>query len=319
MIQKLIHRLYHEQRQEDEHKHWCDQELAKTSASVTDKNDTIRDLNGKISSASARQVTLAEEIAAANEMSSQLADALREAGELQDLRQSENALAIKDANDALHAIQVASAMLQEFYKSSGQLPKESWEFLQRAREPVQLPDMPEHWSAPYTGVADPTAQPDGILHVLQNIAARFTKMKSDTQVQVASDKKEYDEYVKSCTIERARYDKEAQMMTQEKQRLVDKRHSLETSHKSAAKQKEAGEQYLKDLKSACIDGDSTYDDRMTARSQEVQALKEAQQFLETAFANMSDPGGSQGLPAVDPPGLPGDANSTSGFLQRSGH
>merc|ERR1719230_189780 len=37
---------------------------------------------------------------------------------------------------------------------------------------------------------------------------------------------------------------------------------------------------MKDLQPACVNGDSTYEDRKAARSKEIDALKEAQDILE---------------------------------------
>ena len=51
------------------------------------------------------------------------------------------------------------------------------------------------------------------------------------------------------------------------------------SLKHTSDELEAVEQYMKDLGPACIEGDSTYEDRKKARSAEIDALKEAQVIL----------------------------------------
>merc|ERR1719169_307714 len=48
MIEKMIFRLMDEQKQEDEHKHWCDQEIEKTDTMLDDKADKISDLKAEI-------------------------------------------------------------------------------------------------------------------------------------------------------------------------------------------------------------------------------------------------------------------------------
>merc|ERR1719169_99529 len=48
MIEKMIFRLMDEQKQEDEHKHWCDQEIKKTETMKTDKEEKIKDLKAEI-------------------------------------------------------------------------------------------------------------------------------------------------------------------------------------------------------------------------------------------------------------------------------
>merc|ERR1719248_123782 len=54
MIQKMVFRLMAEQKDEDEHKLWCDQELEKTNTSIADKEDKIQELTVKIDEASAK-------------------------------------------------------------------------------------------------------------------------------------------------------------------------------------------------------------------------------------------------------------------------
>merc|ERR1712154_103403 len=120
----------------------------------------------------------------------------------------ENKEAIADAKAAQNAISQAEAVLLDFYKSSGEVPKESWELLQ---DPVELSDKPSTWDSSYTGVSDPKAQPDGILTVLKKVSADFAKMEADTKAQESTDENEYQEEMKSTEIEKARRAKEAEM------------------------------------------------------------------------------------------------------------
>merc|ERR1719451_138479 len=48
MIEKMIFRLMDEQKKEDEHKLWCDQEIKKTNTMIEDKEDKIDDLKAEI-------------------------------------------------------------------------------------------------------------------------------------------------------------------------------------------------------------------------------------------------------------------------------
>ena len=73
------------------------------------------------------------------------------------------------------------------------------------------------------------------------------------------------------------------MKTHEKARLLDKVKSWTAQHKHVVSELEAVVQYLKDLQPACVSGDSTYEDRKKARTDEVEALRKAQTILEEAF------------------------------------
>merc|ERR1719335_1069851 len=110
------------------------------------------------------------------------------------------------------------------------------------------------------------------------------------------DQKAYEEDMKACTIEKARRTKESEMKTQEKKRLSDKIDAMEKSKKHTEQELEATEQYLKDLQPACVEGDSSYEDRKAARAKEIEALKQIQGILTDAFKE--------------------DASAAAGFLQR---
>merc|ERR1719217_1812207 len=62
MIQKMIFQLMAEQKDEDDHKNWCDMELEKSTASKDDKDSEKKELELKIAKAEADTIELAEEI-----------------------------------------------------------------------------------------------------------------------------------------------------------------------------------------------------------------------------------------------------------------
>merc|ERR1712134_134312 len=91
-------------------------------------------------------------------------------------------------------------------------------------------------------------------------------------------------------IEKAKRAKEAEMKTNEKKRLVEKINSMTKTRKHVSDELEATEQYLKDLQPACVDGDSTYEDRKQARTDEIEALHKAQGILAEAFKEKPEEG-----------------------------
>merc|ERR1719181_2143889 len=94
MIQKMIFQLKAEQTNEDNHKNWCDKEIAKT---IKDNNEQVAKLQFDI-----EQMT-----------------------ELRNEQKAENAATVKDAEEAQTAIASAIAVLTDFYKSTGAIEKES--------------------------------------------------------------------------------------------------------------------------------------------------------------------------------------------------
>merc|ERR1719488_267857 len=89
--------------------------------------------------------------------------------------------------------------------------------------------------------------------------------------------------MKANDIEKAKRSKESEMKNAEKQRRNEHITSLQATKKDTAAELEKTDQYLEDLKPACVDGDSSYTDRKAARTKEIEALKKAQVTLQEAF------------------------------------
>jgi len=293
MVEKMIFRLMAEQKDEDDHKNWCDKEISKTDASIRDKTDKVAELTAKINAADATVQKLSDDIDDANQMVSEITTFMKEATEIRETGKRENALAVKDAAAAQTAIANAIAVLEDFYKSSGEVATEAWEFVQ---QPAELPSEPKLWDSQYTGTTDPKAQPGGIISVLKGTAAEFASMESDTVAQEAMDQDNFEEDMKANDIEKAGRLEESTVKSQEKKRLLSKIESMTKEKKNTADELAATEQYRSDLKHPCEDGDSTYEDRKGARDAEIGALKDTQGILTNAFKEDTDkaPGGKGG-------------------------
>jgi hypothetical protein len=279
MIQKMIFRLKAEQTDEDSHKLWCDNEMSKSNTSQEDKSDTIKGLDAKIKDAKANSDEMALEIKDLGEKVAKLTEYMGEATEVRQEGKKENAAAMKDAKDAQAAIAKAEAVLASFYQES---------LLQVSQpEAVALPTEPAMWSSGYTGVADPEKAGEGVIAVLRATAADFAKMEAESRAQEITDQMQFDTDMKESAIDKAKNAKEAEMKSDEKKRTLDKVNSLMLKRKNAAKELEAVDQYIKDLQPACVEGDSSYEDRKAARDSEVKALKEAQASLKAAFEEKS--------------------------------
>merc|ERR1719310_2416916 len=145
MIQKMVFRLMAEQKDEDDHKNWCDMELEKSNESKDDKDNRMEMLNAKLATANAEVAGLTEEIAADEAQAPQITQYMEAEKQLRTENSAENAATVKDAQDAQKAVADATAVLRDFYKSSGQVAKEEWEFVQTSKKDVDLPDSPDTW------------------------------------------------------------------------------------------------------------------------------------------------------------------------------
>merc|ERR1712176_99633 len=242
--------------------------------------EKIDELTKKIDAATATVAELTEDIADATEMIDKINAFIAESKEIRATGKKENAVAIKDAQQAQTAVANAIAVLTDFYKDSGMIEKKAWEFVQRG---VELPENPATWDSSYTGVADPKNQPGGIIAIMEEVAAKFATMEADTKAQEATDQKEFDEQMSESDIEKAGRTKEVEMKEQEKKRVVDKLDTLKKTRKHVSGELEAVNQYYEDLKPACMNGDSSYEERKPDRDKEIEALRQAEDILAKAF------------------------------------
>merc|ERR1719313_2661973 len=280
MIQKMIFRLMAEQKDEDDHKNWCDMELEKSTESKEDKESKKEELENKIAKAEADTIELAEEIKVLTEEAAEIAAHIKAATAIRKEEKADNAITIKDAKDAQEAISSAIAVLTDFYKESGKIPKEPWEFVQMNRAPVAVEAPPETWDSSYSGLDE---QPDGIIGLMTKVSEDFAKMEAETKAEEEEAQKNYDADMTESAVNKAEKEKSAEMKTQERARLLDKLKSWKDQLKHVVSELEAVVQYLKDLEPACVSGDSTYEDRKQARTDEIEALRKAQAILESAF------------------------------------
>jgi len=275
MIQKMIFRLMSEQKDEDDHKSWCDTELEKSEESEEEKKDKKQELGDKIEEADAKTMELANELSDLTKELSDLTNEMREATETRTEEHAENSAAIKDAKAAQDACTMAMEVLTDFYKDAGK------EFIQtHHRKPVKVDAPPDTWGSSYSGL---DKEPDGILSMMETISEDFSTMESDTKAEEDSNQKAYDEEITVAEVDKAEKEKTMSMKTNERGLLLGKMKSWKKQEVSVTQALETVQQYLKDLQPACVEGDSSYEDRKKARDDETEALRKAQKTLEEAF------------------------------------
>ena len=119
MIEQMIFTLMAEQKDEDDHKNWCDQEVSKTNKMRNNHQDKLEELETKLEEETAEISKLTEDISEADDMNLRITKFMKEASEVRETGKGENKLAIKDAQDAQTAVANAVAVLTDFYKESG--------------------------------------------------------------------------------------------------------------------------------------------------------------------------------------------------------
>jgi len=294
-MERMIWRLQQEQTEENEHKQWCDKELSKTSIAKNEKDDKLEAASEKLGLAKARIQQLTHEIAESEKMVADITDHFGQAEIVRQAGRKENMEAIADAELAQKALSNAIAVLNEFYKGSGMIPKEAWESLVQIST-TSLSGQPATWDAEYTGsklsagsvaefTTDPAKQQNGIIGVLEEVSADFARMLADTKAQEEADKKDYAADISDSKIEQARRRQSVEVKDAEKKREIDKLAEMEGDVKHRQAEVSALVKYFEDLEHTCHGGESTYEDRKEARQDEMSALKDAEKILRDGFEN----------------------------------
>merc|ERR1719174_13702 len=293
MVQKMIFHLMSEQKDEDDHKHWCDKELNITEMMIEDKTKTANSLDAAINQLTAEIDTLTTAIKDNTKSIAAMQTSIKDMTSERQDQKAENAATVKDAQDAQTAISQAIAVLEDFYKSTGEVAKEPWELAQtgaavRRVRGDELPEgagelseaEPQLWSSKsYAG----TDSGSGVIGMLTNIATDFASMEAKARSDETSQQDNYDKEMTATNIDIAEKQSDSEQKTARKERMEEKLTNKNNDKTHNANELAATTKYETDLQKACVDGDSTYEERKAARTTEIEALQDAQKILESAF------------------------------------
>merc|ERR1719262_2030522 len=227
MIQKMIFRLMSEQKDEDDHKNWCDMEMEKSTESKEDKDEKVKMFKKKAEEHDAAIKKLIKSITENNDKAASVTTYMEEETELRNENHAEIVATIKDSQDAQAAVTQATQVLKDFYKESGMIAKEPWEFVQvSSRRGVDLPDSPDTWDSSYTGVTDPENGADGVLALLDGVMEKFSAMEADAKVQDETDQKNYEKDMQASKISLEETKQDTQMKTTKKDSMQEKMEGL---------------------------------------------------------------------------------------------
>merc|ERR1719473_482980 len=249
MIQKMIFQLKSEQTDEDNHKGWCDTEIAKTNKMLEDKNTTKEALTADINSLTAELEELATSIKDNNEQVAKLQFDIEQMTEQRTEDKAENAATVKDAEEAQTAIASAIAVLTDFYKSTGAIEKEDWEALLQTRaarrvqeDPGETPPEPELWEggkgAQYKGSSAAYDGDASVIGMLEDIATDFSGMEQQAKADEIEQQDQYDSDLTAAQVNVKELETDTKMKTArsetQKAKLVDKQKDQYDSDLTAA-------------------------------------------------------------------------------------
>jgi chromosome segregation ATPase len=260
MIKELIARLEEEAEAEASHKAWCDDELHKNKKKRDLKSSEVSVLKAKMEQLDAEIKTLAGQIAVLAKEQQELSVAMQEATKTREVEKEENEATIKDAKEALVAVDAALAVLKEFYSKQGA-------FLQQK----QVPEM-----AKYTGMQGSTG---GVIGMIEVISSDFARLKSETEADESQAQKEYDEFMKVSKADRESKHKEEFDKTMLKDKKEFDMDMADKDRAAAQEELDFALEYYDKLKPECIEVHVSYEERAKRRQEEIDALNQAYKIL----------------------------------------
>eukprot|EP00933_Yihiella_yeosuensis_P035494 TRINITY_DN2904_c0_g1_i2.p1 TRINITY_DN2904_c0_g1~~TRINITY_DN2904_c0_g1_i2.p1 ORF type:complete len:696 (-),score=234.80 TRINITY_DN2904_c0_g1_i2:629-2716(-) len=276
-IQKQIWALKDEQLAEDKKKFWCDKEINKTANAADTKAEQMKTLDDDVQVASTSVEQLSQDVDDANQAINDLRVQMHEATLVRQDEKNENKLCVEDSQDAQKALKDAIGTLQKFYQDAGDAAA-SAAFFQTS---AIVKQAPASWSEKsYTG-----ADSSNVIKVLEETAADFAKLETDTQAKEQSESNQYDQDMKDNEKDMGRRKTEVELKGQERTRLIQKISEWKKSLKLTDRERELLLQYGRDLHEECRGGNFTYEDRKAARDEEMDAMTGVRHLVGAAFGN----------------------------------
>merc|ERR550537_1209736 len=267
---------------------------------IEDKTKTANALTASMNQLSAEVDSLSTAIKDNTKSIAAMQKSIEEMTAERQEQKTENAATVKDAQDAQTAISQAIAVLEDFYKSTGEVQKEPWELTQvgvrskrvSVRRAAGDEDVtpegagelsepePQLWSSKkYTG----TDTGSGVIGMLTNIATDFASMEAKARSDETSQQDNYDKEMTATKIDISEKQSDSEQKEARRERMNEKLTGKTNDRTHNTNELAATNKYETDLQKACVDGDSTYEERRDARTVEIGALQDAQKILEEAF------------------------------------
>jgi len=260
MVKDLIERLEEEAQAEAGHKAFCDEELHNNKVQRDTKSSEVAVLKATIEKVDSEIKNLAKHIATLAKEQQELSTAMQEATKNRQVEKDENTQTIKDAKEALTALDAALAVLKEFYSKQGG-------FLQVK----QVPEM-----ASYGGQQGSTG---GVMGMIEVIQSDFARLKTETESAEDQGAREYDEFMKVSKADRESKHKEEFDKTMLNDKKEFDKHMAEKDMAAAQEELDFALDYYDKLKPQCIEVKVSYEERAKRRQEEIEALGEAYKIL----------------------------------------
>merc|ERR1719424_2353904 len=210
-------------------------------------------LTSTIADQTAQLQTLAEEQA-------ELAKSMAEATKVRSAEKAENEATIAAAKAGVEAVKSALVVLKEFYATQGSF--------------VQMKQVPEMEA--YSGMGSAKT---GVVGMLEVIESDFARLDADTTAAENQAAEEYDSFMADATeSKKQKHDAEFKLSLEKDETEFELSQTKKDLAAVTAELKAAND-YYEELKPACLQVKVSYAERAAKRQEEIAALKEAYEML----------------------------------------
>merc|ERR1719253_1148225 len=263
MIKDLVAKLKEEAAAEAEHKQWCDEQLKSNKLKREKKTGKVNKLSATIDSLTETIASMGKKIATLSKEQADLTKAMGEATSQRQKEKTTNTATINDAAAGKEATKQALVVLRDFYASQASL-------LQKKGK--QVPEM-----AAYKGMQSANG---GVVGMNEVISSDFARLEADTKAAESTAAREYDGFMKDAKAsQKAKHDLEFKTKLHKDQKEFDKAQTAKDLE-STQTELDKALAYQEHLKPVCLEVHVSYEERVTRRKEEIEALKEAYNVLD---------------------------------------
>jgi len=276
LIKDLIAKLKADAKAEAETQGFCVREMGLATASRDDANSKLESAAADISKADAEKASLTQEIAQLEKDIAANMKAINEANELRDEQNTDNEQTISDANAGKEAVTFALTTLRNFYEGAG-LIQTKYTPPNADASGKSVSDMAP--AAPDGDYSGNQAASGGIIGLLEVILSDFDRTVASVTQEEADRLSEFNQFESDTKGDNGAMTMIKGTNTRRVGTLKSNLLSLKDDKKNAQDQKTLALKELEKLEPMCVAGQESYAERVAAREQEIQALKDAMDIL----------------------------------------
>jgi hypothetical protein len=260
MIEGLLSKLKSEAAAESEHKAWCDEQLKENKLKRNKKTAAVERLTAEVQSLTSTIETMGEDIATLLKEQAQLTTAMKEATDYRSSEKTENLAIIADAKAGNAAVKKALVVLREFY----------------AKQTALIQQAPEIEA--YKGMGGAKG---GVVGMLEVIETDFARLEADTSAAEKQAASEYDTFMSDSQADKKqKHELEVKTKLDKDQTEFEKSQTQKDLAANADELSKATD-YFAYLKPSCLEVQVSYEERVARRKEELAALNEAYDILNT--------------------------------------